>query len=347
MKRVLLATMTTLAAVVAIDARADTPPSVWDRARSPAAADAYALHRGVQRRIAELDHDGFLPAREAAKGGVRAILERAHAADNPDVRLRFDYGAVLVWMREYKEAAKVLNEALAIAPNHPAADEGWARLSEACGHMGDNVCEVRAYREVLRRNAEEYRRGTPTLNLAEAEMHLGHLREAIEGYREAARLGEQRPADKLRPLAKWGLAVALDRSGDKIGAEREARAAIEAEASLGLLGLPGASVVSGLLRSTEVFFVPAYEVSWYEGLGAAALAREARTPAAIVRLWREAEKSYGNYVRFATEDNGAWLEIAKARLHVAKTERERAERRFGKMRPPASATDDDESERTF
>jgi hypothetical protein len=85
------------------------------------------------------------------------------------------------------------------------------------------------------------------------------------------------------------------------------------------------------LRSSDVFFVPDYEVNWYEGLGAAALARQARSPKDAARLWAAAEQSFARYLASAEPAKDRWLEIARTRLAVVKAERQSAEKRRGKV----------------
>lgn len=346
-KRVLAALLALALAPAA--ARADTPPSVWDRAREPATADTYRLHLEVQRRLtqsqAAVDF-GFSSAFESMKDTVRAMLERQHADQSHDVRLRFDLGLVYLMLGKteergyYARAAEVLGETLAIAPDHPAAEEAWSRLAEACGHIGDHACERRAYTMVLRLMTEEADRGTSTLNLAETEMHLGNLKEAIEGYREALRIASRSPSNTLAPLALWGLAVALDRSGDKAAADREALAALQMQASSGL---------SGLLRSSQVFFYPDYELSWYDAVGASAMARRPGVTAAeAAKHWGAVDEAFARYVRAAERSRtpDRWLELAKLRQAAAKVERERAEKRFGKLPAPLRPRGDDDEEET-
>lgn len=325
-------------------ARADTPPSLWDRAKDPATADTYRLHLEVQRRLAQgmaARDFGFESSNEGQKATVRTMLERAHADKSPDVRLRFDLGRVLVELGRtegqpyYVRAVEVLNPALAMAPDHPAAEEAWALLSDACGHIGDHACERRAYHQILRLHTEEHERGTSTLNLAETEMHFGNLKEAIEGYREALRIASRYPSRTLAPLALWGLAVALDRSGDRVAADKEALAVLEMQSSSGL---------NGLLRSSSVFFFPDYELNWYDGVGASALARKPGVSAVdAARLWKVAEEAFAKYVAGAQRrGEDRWLELAKVRLTAAKAERERAEKKRGKVPPPLPPSLDDE-----
>jgi tetratricopeptide (TPR) repeat protein len=312
-------------------AGADTPPSMWERAKDPSLEESYRLHVEVQRRLAQKSSRYEIGAGDSQLRTVRALLERYKAEESKDPQLRFDLGFVYLRLEEYDKSAKTLAGVLADAPNHPAAEEGWLRLAFACGHTGDHECERRAYRQVLRLATDELSRATPTLNLAETEMHLGNLREAAEGYREALRIAGRVPSRETAPLAVWGLAVALDRSGDRLGAEKEARFACELERSMG---------IPNLLRTDIVFFVPAYEIHWYEGLGASAQARNATTPRETVRLWRAAEQSFANYVRFAEIDKDRWLDLAKLRLATVKSEREKAEKKQGKQ-PAREPADDD------
>jgi tetratricopeptide (TPR) repeat protein len=339
-----------LALATSSGARADTPPSVWDRARDPATADSYRLHVEVQRRLAVAEtarEFGFSDSHESQKLNVRSLLERANAEKSFDPRLRFDLGLVYLMLGEsegnvyFKRSAEVLGAALAAAPDHPAAEDAWSNLADACGRIGDHACEQRAYTEFLRLTTEEYRppgsrqRGTATLNLAESQMHLGNLKEAIEGYREALRLATRYPYGELSALALWGLAVAYDRSGDPMAADKEALSVVEMQRSSGMVGL---------LRSRGVFFYPPYEISWYDAVGAAAQARRPNATAAEqARYWKLAEDAFAAFVRGAerspTPDR--WLELARVRYANAKAAREKAEKKRGKA-PVELPLDDEE-----
>jgi tetratricopeptide (TPR) repeat protein len=309
---------------------ADTPPSRWERVSDPFVARAQAVHLAVHEKLmssaSELDPFGVSEAKRLA---ARALIEREIASGNKNVVLQFDLGIVHNELHDYPNAAAVLRAALERAPDHPAAEQGWWNLAVACGHLGDHGCERRAYTEDLRLESEESRRVTAALNLAETEMHLGDLREAIEGYRETIRMAGRVQSRETAPLAVWGLAVALDRSGDRVSAEREARFALELEKSTGY---------RNLLHSSVVFFYPPYEVAWYDGLGFMALARQATRASDAVDLWRLAERAFSAYVaaaeRAKTPDR--WLPLAKARLVLVRGEREQAERRQKKerTRPP-------------
>ena len=328
MKRLITAFAVVATLLFPLAARADTPPSVWDRARDPEAAEAYALHQAVQQRLIRT---ALTEIDLGERGRVLAMLERANAERSKSAILRFDLGHVYSLLENHGRAAQVLKAAIAEFPNHPGVDEAWIRLAFACGHLADHVCERNAYLEVLRRETEELHRATPTLNLAETQMHLGDLKDAIEGYREALRIAGRLPANETTPLATWGLAVALDRAGDRPGAEKEAQFATELERSMGL---------TRILRSKYVFFVPAYEIHWYEGLGSIARARAASSAREALPFWRQAERSFEAYVAAGEPKKDQWLPIARSRLMQSKQERERVEKAAAREPPPPAPDSD-------
>jgi len=308
--------------------------------RDPDAANAYRVHVEVQRRLTQ---DGEVGV--SSELAALALLESVSAETSPDVRLRFDLGRVYSMLapadeRNYVHAARILKVALKDAPDHPMAERSWLLLAFACGHLGDHECERNAYVEVLRLSTEDVLRATPMLNLAETQMHLGNLTEAIDDYREALRIAAP-VSSEIAPLAVWGLAVALDRSGDLVAGEKQAQFAVQLERSMGLRPASGRGV-SALLHAPEVvFFVPAYEIYWYDGLGASAIARSTTKPSEAARLWRLAEQSFAAYLQ-ASEGRDRWAEIARARLAAAKVERAKAERRM-KREPRPSATNEDDA----
>jgi tetratricopeptide (TPR) repeat protein len=269
----------------ALPARADTPPSRWEKIRDPARADAVALHEAVHKRLLSTTMTGL---DLGERGRALAMLEAERSMRPLDPLLQFDLAFVYFLLENHVRAAEVYQKALKAFPDHPAAEQAWLRLAFACGHLGDHACERHAYEEVLRRETEQARRATPTLNHAETAMHLGELHEAIAGYREALRLAGRMAATETTPL----------------------------ETSMGL---------PRLLRSRDVFFVPAYEVNWYEGLGALARARVATSVTDALAHWSEAERAFQAYVSAAKNKGDRWLSLAKERLARASAERARLE----------------------
>lgn len=96
-------------------------------------------------------------------------------------------------------------------------------------------------------------------NWAEVTMLAGHLMEAVRLYQRALDLSSER-REYLLPL--WGMAVALDRLGERDSALEHATRALHAE---------GGSMA--ILHSDGVFFEPESEIHYYEGLGHEALSQ--------------------------------------------------------------------------
>jgi tetratricopeptide (TPR) repeat protein len=321
--------------VLPVTAHAEGPPSRWDRAKDPDKTEDWRLHKSVQRTFPLLEDTRRFRSDlyDRIARDLIVSLDSWDAKDSTDVRLRYDLGRALEEHGEHRRAAEVLKSAIELDPNHPIIDEAWMYLGFACGHIGDHVCERDSYVEVLRRDTEDYRRVTPMLNLSEVEMHLGHLKESISGYQETLRLAARLPASSTAPLAKWGLAVAYDRAGDRPAAEREAKGAIELERSMH---------EENLLHSDGVFFYPSYEVLYYDGLGAVARARAAASAHDAAIYWAEAERKFDGYVRSAEQRNATdrFLPQAKSRLASCKAEREKADKR--RLKEPLKRTDEED-----
>lgn len=314
-----VASLTLTLALVVGAARADTPPSVWQRAASPQLSRAWDLHVEVQRLV-DLEHrGGGMAGGRVALERARSLLEAAGAERSVDVRLRFDLGTIYEQLDHHERAIAVLAPALASAPDHPAATDAWITLAYAYAKLPRHREERAAYVEYLRRVSDDRLKVTALLNLAEASMHLGQLRDSVREYREAIRLGTElstsSAATESVALAQWGLAVALDRSGDREAATREARLAAALD--------PGMRILNG----PNVFFVPAHERSWYIGLGAYAQGTAARVDSERAALLTLAERSFASYVDSAAEDD-RWLATARARLASVRKSRGRL--------PPAS-----------
>jgi tetratricopeptide (TPR) repeat protein len=231
---------------------------------------------------------------------------------------------------------EVLAPALAEAPDHPASPDAWIQLAYAYAYLDRSREELVAYDAYLARAISKTGRATALLNRAEAEMRLGHLEEAVLGYRDA--IAESESVSGLQSLvdddylARWGLAVALDRSGDATGAAREAAAVVQLDRGNVMQGpWPAGSKIG---NQDSVFFVPAYERSYYLGLGMVEYAKMANDPRAAAALWGKAELLWNQYIAGAEGWNTThkdrpdrWLPLAKAHLAKAQKQHAAAERR--------------------
>lgn len=315
--------------VVPNAASAETPPSVWERVAQPRATRRYDVHVRA-RELMALDSPMSLEAmRTLTLERARLLLEQNGAEKSPDVRLRFDIGEVYELLERHERAAAILDEALAIAPDHPAAAHAYLMLAYARGRLDQPEAERVAYVRYLERATDPRSRATAVLNLAETEMRLGRLKAAVAGYRHAIELAAGLPpssdAASVGILATWGLAVALDRSGDPAASSEAARRATSMDPDEALIG-----------RGPNVFFVPPYERLWYLALGAIVHAEDARETNAAAAAWARVEQLWEAYIAQAKATD-RWVPLARA--HLAKAKREHARYERGGA-PPAKAPPD-------
>ncbi|HTR97488.1 MAG TPA: hypothetical protein VMH61_06255 [Candidatus Acidoferrales bacterium] len=323
-------------------ARADTPPSVWDFARDPDERGRWALHVRVQRLLVPpADDDAPIPIirdeqMELRLEAARALLEEAHAADSPDVRLRLDLGIVYYQLgyrqgrRDmYELAVRVLapaTEAMAAREFGPPDGEGLNTALESLVYSYANLNrprdELATWHRYIPRLVDDRVRATMLMNMGEAEMRLGRVDDAVATFREVERLCGTLPNSpgviQTYVLDLWDVAVALDRSGDPQGAMENATQAVH------MKGM-------ATLREKGVFFTPDWERLWYLALGAMVEAREDKDLAEAVRYWINAEAQWDEYIAQAGIDGkDPWLAIAKLRRERTHRELEAAKKRAGK-----------------
>ncbi len=315
-----------VAIAVASRARADTPPNRWDAIANSALADRYALHLRVREimtsaAIAERTNDSSIAV--GLRNRARIFLQEGHAETSPDVVLRFDLGEVCYALEDNKCAVEVLEKALAMAPDHPAALEAYVVLANAYAKQDQSTDERRVYARYVPRITDDQSRAIAMLNLAEANMHLGDLDDAVAGYRETINAAAELPNvieldQKTGLLARWGLAVALDRSGDVAGGAKETKLAIQLDTDM-----------REIRGGPNVFFAPERERYWYVALGFAEYAKEASEAKTSALLWHRAEGCWREYIddvrKKAATDR--WIDLARARLEKTHALRLAAERR--------------------
>lgn len=281
-------------------------PDVWESAAQPARARGAAALREAQRVYLEAREMGtHTPSGRDLLSVVRMILEKVDAAQSSDPRVAFLYGRVLVDLEQDARALEVLRAALARAPDHPDAGDAWFTVAIACARLGDPQSEVAAYQAQLSLETDPSTRAITLSNQAEGYMVLGDLDTAIATYRQSLDLLPD------NALARWGLAVALDRSGDSHGALAEAATALTFD--------PDARRLSG----ADVFFVPAYDRFWYLALAMSARARDAADPKTRMLWWERAALSWRQYLDAASPSD-PWLATARSRSAMCDRELARA-----------------------
>src|SRR5262249_6117362 len=143
------------------------------------------------------------------------LFEEAGAATSPNLFVRYQLASVYS-LEELPQKALLLLEGIAKEnPPAPLRAIVFADLAVAYAHLGRVEEEIKAYGESLRVQPLAYERARLLANRAEATMLLGDITAAVDGYRAALSLLS---ADHMMfgtgPTTLWGLAVALDRSGD-------------------------------------------------------------------------------------------------------------------------------------
>jgi tetratricopeptide (TPR) repeat protein len=334
----------------AASARADTPPGIWDYARSPSLRGRWDLHVRIERLLHDDESDDPIAA-ELRLEAARALLDEAgiDGSAGQDVLLRLDLGTVYERLARaqkradlHARAADVLSRAIDEAPDGEGVTAALSELVFAYVRLGRPRDELAAWRRYLARIVDDRSRIVPLIDMGEAEMRLGQVDDALATFREAIRLCEQLsgaiPVSSTYALALWDVAVALDRAGDPGGALRTSAQAIAwnwRETRISGRG-QGARVLTqtitgwDVLRDDEeVFFVPDWERDWYLALGYAAQALAASDPRAAAAAWRDAERHWEVYVNgsSAAPERDPWLGVARARLQWARAARERADRR--------------------
>jgi tetratricopeptide (TPR) repeat protein len=346
-------------AALAPAARADTPPSVWDKAADPSLGDHWALHLRVQRLLSppvDVDQGTRLSWKRDAElqaEAALAMLDDAGAETSPDVRLRFDLGQVQYELAHrtgrpdlYAKAAHTLEGALALGPDAEGSTEALDELVFSYAKLDRPREELETWRRYIPRLADPDARAVDLMNMGEAEMRLGRVDDALATLREVLReCGELPGGSTTYVLTLWDMAVALDRSGDARGAIDTASHAAQVT---GITGNGYRWNGRTLLTEDEnVFFVPAWERYWYLALGSEALGREDKDPREALAYLTEAEAEWDQYIARATaagvatdgadpavkDDDGSaaaqrtFLGIARLRLDRVHAERVAAEKR--------------------
>lgn len=268
-------------------------PGVWDVAREPRLVQDVAAFRDAQRVFLQ-STSGDLNSERLHLVKAKQRLDRVDAASSPDARVRFFYGRVLSGLGHSERAARVIESALKMAPNHPAAADAWFTLAVCHARLGRPDDEQKAYERALMRQTSPRQRSTILSNMAESAMARGRADDATKLFERAISIA----SDNV--LAKWGIAVALDRSGDVHGALQHAAYALSQD--------PDGAELDG----PTVFFEPAYERHWYHALRAMVYGEDAKNPEQQLVWFELAEKKWMDYLQEALPFD-PWLDVARAR----------------------------------
>ena len=275
---------------------------LWTSARSPELAEQLAACGRAEILILQADLVGLSSA--PARGLLRlalAELRGARAQFSRDVRPRILLGRVLQMLEEDRAALELLEAAIEQDPGHSTVVEAHFAAAISCARLGKPEREAAHYEALLLRETSTHNRATALTNQAEAFMLMGDVDRAVDGYRAALELVPD------AALSHWGLAVALDRSGDPQGAIEEARLALTTDPD------------SRQLMSPNVFFLPAYDRYWYLALGAMSRAYRADNSELRVQWWNWSVQMWTQYVEAAASSD-RWLALARAHRETCQRE---------------------------
>lgn len=262
-------------------ARADGPPPpvhetapFWEAAKRPEARRVDALLRQGRAQLYPALGLGLMLGsdlsahRRAAVENAIARFERARALAPNDPEVLYLCGKALsLWERRLpsgrieKKSREAIARFLALREVDPLyeAEHVAFELGVLYTRESEFAKAAEEYERALTLRVDETSRAVILGNLAEVTMMAGDLEGAVRLYERAIQEG----STDERLLSLWGLAVALDRLGEHGEALERARRALRDDQR-----------PMGVLKQSSVFFVPAYEAFYYDGLGLLALAEE-------------------------------------------------------------------------
>lgn len=278
-------------------------PTVWRATASPRArAESSAIRDidllvGKSRSVLELT-----PTR---RGLALHFLEAAGAETSSTPMIAFLYGDLLRLTGEHARALPFLEIASADGPAllrvNALESQGFA-----FARLDRTIEEAAAFERALELGPDGWARAGLLANQAEAFMASGELRRAITGYR-ASIACLRGPELLLAVTTFWGLAVALDRSGDTAEALHMITIARQYDP------------LDRALGDEHWTFSPTYDGAWYRGLGALGRARSASDAGERVIAYRAAIDAFVDYLRLAPPD-GWYVEIARKRVEALEAE---------------------------
>lgn len=328
-----------VAAALLLPRTASAQVSFWDEAKNPKLARAEHILHAVERMLLKADEAArlgqFMPDMQADfNRSALAMLELAGGSELPDVRLKFLLGDLLVnsGIGRYDEAVRLLHRALREAPHHPLAGQAWFDIAIAEAKLHKPKLEIDAYDHALRLTWRHRTRAIIYMNRGESRMVQGHLEPALADYRRAIELARDPSA---LALAYYGLGITLERNGDL-------PSALDAMHKANAIHVP--TYTGNALDSSNVFFVPPYDLYYYKALAMMAAARDARAPAKKVDRLERAIAYWKDYLVRAEPDHQPWVQhgkllldscrrkLAKATVELARS-RKKAHRHHRPRRP--------------
>jgi tetratricopeptide (TPR) repeat protein len=284
-----------LFAALLLSPSAEARPSIWERASRPQAEKEAWLLAGIERTLdaRELSYREPVVTRDIARAAVAmSDLSGIRSPEDPRLGCLMAEALILADYGRERDARRLLEQALDKLPVGLLRMDALRRLGVVLAELSEPRLSRDAYTEALELAVSPRERANLYYNRAEASLELDELEAASADYRRGIELATE--PDTLA-LARYGLAVALERSGDLPAAFTEL------DAALGIsLPFP-AYAAQDPLELPGVFFVPAYERHYLEALRAMALVRRADSRARYLAESAVAIAAWDAYLAAAPE----------------------------------------------
>jgi len=168
---------------------------------------------------------------------AKAHLEEAVSLDPNFFNSRYNLGMVLVFLKEWKEAADQLQKAIDFGATEPQVHFELAKALRGLGQMEQATEEMKKY-QALKKEDEAKLEASMNAAQGDKDLDAGKVQESIVHYRLAADGAPDSPNFKFK------LAIALHRAGDPAGERAQLEQAVKLDPKLA-----GAQKQLGLLLS--------------------------------------------------------------------------------------------------
>lgn len=147
---------------------------------------------------------------------AKAHLEEAVSLEGDFFNSRYNLGMVLVFLKEWKEAADQLQKAIDLGATEPQVHFELAKALRGLGEEDKALAEMQKY-QALKKDEEAKLEAASAAAQGDTELAASKLQEAIKHYRDAV------AGEPSNPGYQYKLALALRQDGDTAGE----RAALE------------------------------------------------------------------------------------------------------------------------
>lgn len=292
-------------ALVAVSPVARAAPNLWRKVADPALARADAIKRAAERvrepRALDLG-SGAILAKLNQRAAVAIQLAGGDELDDPELAYLFGHCLAHASGAHFEQAMRVLQGALALAPEHPLAANGWRDLAHVAAALNRFDVEEHAHEQALALHWREGVRSEIHLERGLAHMTQAKLELAIEDFVAAS---QEAVLSEQWAFAQWSLAVALDRQGDFPAAAVRVQRAAPAR-----FGPAGRLTV---LQTPVARFRVSYDLHYYMALERMARARAAADAGSRHSELQAAQLMWLRYLDAAVE-NDPWR--SRVRQHL-------------------------------